>query len=152
MPVEGIDDLARLARDLKAAGNKDLTKELRRGLQRSVKPLKEAGRQGALDELPTEGGLAAEIAASRFTGRVSLLGRNPRVTLEAKGRNNEQGKVHDLDAMDRGRLRHPTYGRKWVTQTITPGWWTSTMTAKSEGVQARMFEAADAVLKKLGRG
>lgn len=153
MPVEGIEGLAALAKDLRAAGNKEMTKELRKGCQRAVRPLKEAARQGALDELPSSGGLAAEVAASTFTGRVSLLGRDPRITLEGKGLVNDKGGRHDLRAMDRGRLRHPVYGRRgrWVTQLIHPGWFTNTIEARADVVRVELLKAADAVLDKLGR-
>lgn len=154
MPVVGIEELAQLARELKAAGNTGMTKELRKGCQRAVRPLKDAARQGALDNLPSSGGLAATVAASRFTGRVSLLGRNPRITLEGSGRANDAGQKHDLKAMDRGRLRHPLYGRRnarWYTQLVQPGWFTQTLEKKSDVVRVELFKAVDAVIDELGR-
>lgn len=152
--VEGIEGMAQLARDLKAAGEKDLTKELRKSLQRTIRPLKAAAREGALEALPASGGLAAEVAASGFTGRVSLLGKNPRVLIEGKGRQNKHGQRHDLRAMDRGRLRHPLYGRRgrWYTQLVRPGWFSLTLESKSEIVYAELLRAAQAVADKLGRG
>jgi hypothetical protein len=152
VPVEGIEELAQLARELKAGGNKEMTKELRQGLQRSIRPLREAARQGALDQLPSAGGLAAEVARSGFSGKVSLLGRNPSVKITGKGKTNEKGLQHDLRAMDRGRLRHPTWGGgRWVTQLITPGWFSLTLEAKADRVKVELFKAADAVIAKLGR-
>lgn len=153
--VEGIEGMAALARDLKAAGEKGLTKELRSGLQRSIRPLKEAAREGALEALPKSGGLAAEVAASGFSGRVSLLGRNPSVKIEGKGKENAQGQRHDLKAMDRGRIRHPRFGHRhsrWYTQLVRPGWFSMTLESKSDRVHVELLKAAQAVADKLGRG
>ena len=154
MPVEGIESLAALARDLKAAGDKGLTKELRSGLQRSTRPLKAAAKAGALEHLPNSGGLAEEVAASRFTTRANLLGRNPSVKLVAAGRQNAEGRKHDLDAMDRGRLRHPLYGRRkarWYTQLVRPGWFTESLQHAAPAVRSELDKAVAAVIAKLGR-
>jgi hypothetical protein len=152
--VEGIEGLASLARDLKAAGEKGLTKELRAGLQRSTRPLKEAARAGALEYLPASGGLADEVAASKLTSRASLLGRNPSLKIVAAGRPNAEGRKHDLDAMDRGRLRHPLYGRRharWYTQLVRPGWFSESLQKRAPAVRQEIEKAVGQIVDKLGR-
>lgn len=155
MPVLGIEELAALARELKDAGETGLRKELYQGLGRAGKPMKAAAKAGALAELPKEGGLAEEIAASRFSVRNSLLGRNPRITITGKGRENDAGREHDLRAMDRGRIRHPRFGHrkgKWYTQIVRPGWFTETMEKASPAAREELQKAVDSILRKLGRG
>ncbi len=156
MPVVGIEELAALARELKDAGEVGLRKEMYQGLGRAGKPMKAEARKGALEDLPKEGGLAEEIAASRFSVRNSLLGRNPRITITGKGRTNDSGREHDLRAMDRGRIRHPSWGRRgardWKTQTVRPGWFTERMEKAAPLARDELQKAVDSILRKLGRG
>jgi hypothetical protein len=156
MPVVGIEELSQLARELKEAGDLGLKKELFKGIGRAGKPMKAAAKKGAEEALPKEGGLAEEIAASRFTVRSALLGKNPRVTITGKGRENDSGREHDLRAMDRGRIRHPSWGRRgakdWKTQTVRPGWFTEAMEKASPAAREELQKAVDTILHKLGRG
>lgn len=145
--VTGADKLRDVGKRLKAAGDKEIRKEFLRALQAAGKPLKEAAKEGALrGPLPRSGGLAAEVAASGFSVRVRLSGNKAGVRVKAKGK-----KIRDLDAMDRGRLRHPVWGNTevWVNQTIRPGWFTDPLAAQAEPVQTEMLAAMDAVLAKI---
>ena len=111
--VEGADQLARLAKALKEAGNKDLQRELSKALNRAMKPLKADIKQSALDNLPKRGGYAAAIAASRLATRRP---NNAKGTgLRIIGRNK-----YSLYHADQGVIRHGD-GKD---QPITPGWWT----------------------------
>ncbi len=60
--VRGLERFGKLSKDLRAAGDKDLRKELYRGLQRATKPLKDAAKENARATLPRKGGLAAAAA------------------------------------------------------------------------------------------
>lgn len=139
--------LERLARALKETGNKDLRNELARGLRRAVKPMQREFRRGALGILPHRGGLAEWVADdTKFRSKVSV-GRNPsvRITATLPG--------HDLDAMDRGRLRHPTFGHRdgphWVTQTIRPHWFTDSGVLAAQDARDELIRAIDTVAAKL---
>lgn len=140
--VDGAQELQRLARDLKAAGDKDLRRKLYRGFQHIAKPVKAAAQQGALDTLPSSGGLAAKVAAGQY--RVSVRSRGSGASLQLrvsaksggirvdhKRKKITAGQM-DLNAMDRGRLRHPVHGNRhvWVNQKVKPGWFTKS-TARS---------------------
>lgn len=114
--VEGAENLATLARALKQLGAKDLRRELYSGIQRAAKPTKGKVLASARSSLPSSGGLAALVAASKVSTRTRATGKNPRVTIEARN-------GHDVRSMNAGRLRHPVFGtRAWVTQSIPAGW------------------------------
>lgn len=155
--VEGIESLTALARDLKASGDKDLRRELFRGIQRAGKPLKAAAREAAATQLPQRGGLSTRVATSRFSVR-TRLGRNPSIRVEGKGPDNSTGQSMDLKSMDRGRLRHPVYARgenrkrwRWTSQAISPNWFSDAMEATADReVRDEVIKAIEAVRDKLG--
>lgn len=145
--VTGAESLAHLARDLKAVGEKDLRRELFRGIQRAAKPLKAAARQAALDELPAAGGLAERVAGSKFSVR-TRAGRDPSVRVVGAG-------DLDLRSLNRGRLRHPVYGHRsrWVDQAVPPGWFDNAMERTADGaVRDEVLHAIEVVRAKLGAG
>jgi hypothetical protein len=149
MRIEGADQLGDLAKRLKQAGDKELRKELLRGIQKAGKPLKAAAKEAALDGLPSSGGLNAYVAAGQFAVRTRSGGRNPGIRLVGKK------KGHDIRATDKGRLRHPVWGHDWwVTQDIKPGWWTDTMTSDHvlAPVRRDVLDAMQAVAAKIARG
>ena len=151
--VVGVEQLAALARDLKAAGDRDLRKELFRGIQRGARPLKAEARAAALEELPKSGGLAARVATSKFTVNVRLGARNPSIRIKGTGYTGSvTGNQIDLNSMDRGRIRHMTWGHNpWKDQTIKPGWFSDRMElAADTGVRAEILSACTTVANKLG--
>lgn len=151
--VVGVEQLAALARDLKAAGDRDLRKELFRGIQRGARPLKMEAKAAALEELPKSGGLAERVANAKFSVNVRLGARNPSIRITGRGQvGSVTGNVYDLNSMDRGRIRHMTYGhRPWKDQTIRPGWFSDRMKrAADTGVRAEILSAMTTVQNKLG--
>lgn len=155
--VSGADELERIARKLKETGNKDLRKELHRGLARAAKPMRAAGRRAALDELPARGGLAKKIAASRYSTKTRSTGKKVGVRVTAKGPKNAGGGEIDIRSLNRGRLRHPVYARgddrkkwTWVDQAVPPGWWEDAMQiAADEVVRDEMLAVLAEISRKL---
>jgi hypothetical protein len=117
--VGGADELNRLARRLKG-GDKALRKELYSGLQRATKPIRADVQRSLATRLPERGGLAQKMSKARVSSKVRTANRNTRLTIQVSS---PRGEDLDVRAMDRGRLRHPVFGRrgKWVTQIIPPG-------------------------------
>lgn len=142
--VTGAEGLARLSRALRDADRNDLSKELNRALQRASGPLKKSARQGAQQILPYRGGLADRVAGSRFTARVTKRGKGAGLQIVATGRD-------DIAGMDAGKVRHPVFGNrsKWVTEKITPGWFTKPLTLDAPKSRGELVKAIDAVAKKL---
>ena len=72
------------------------------------------------------------MAGSKFSTRTRAQGANVGVRLMATNR-------HDIEALDKGVLRHPVYGRKkWVTQSVAQRWF-------SEPIEHRAPELRDGV-------
>jgi len=144
LTVEGADKLRIVARALRDLGDKELSREVYRGLNRATIPLREDARRSAASRLPQRGGLADRVAKSKMTTR-RRAGRNPGITIRARG-------MPQLQGMDRGRVRHPVFGRgPWVTQRITPGWFTEPMEAGAPEVRRELLRVLDEAARELTR-
>ena len=121
---------------IKRLRNAGVEREVESAFRRAARPMAEAARQGALDTLPRGGGLAREIARTKFSTTVRISGNN--VVAQIIGRSR-----HDLAALDRGRDRHPVFGDRavWVTQSITPGWFSRSENT-AQAIATRAMEAA----------
>ena len=101
-------------------------KQADKTIQRALrKRLAEAGKPAAQDvideasaQLPARGGLSRWVGASKPSLSMSAT----RLAIKI-GRGNAGRRRSDINAMNRGRLRHPVYGnrRSWVTQSIPAG-------------------------------
>jgi hypothetical protein len=150
MPVvdiktSGTEKLVRLAAAIKASGDKNLQRELRRALQRSAAPLKKSARQGALAILPHRGGLDELIATrSRITSSLITSGRNPGLRI-----------VGNAKRLDDGFVRHPRFGhrgpRDWFDERVTPGWFTKPLILDAPKVRENLDRAMDDVARQLER-
>lgn len=73
-------------------------------------------------KLPRSGGLAEWAAAARLTADVTVTGRTVRAAIKVH-RRSFRGES-DLRALDRGRVRHPSWGRRagsqWRIQLVRP--------------------------------
>jgi hypothetical protein len=139
----GAEKLARLAAAIKDAGDKDLRRELFRAMQRSTKPLKLAAREGAIQILPYRGGLAERVATSKFSTQVRTRGKGAGVRV--KGASDM-----DIGSMNRGRLRHLTYGhRPWRNQKVRAGWFDDSLTVEADKVRGEIVRAVDELGRKL---
>jgi hypothetical protein len=149
MPVvdistNGTDKLLRLGAAIKAAGGKELQKELQQAGRRAGRPLLRSARQGALAILPYRGGLADRVAHGSFTSTVSTAGGRVDLRINA-GRGRQQ-----FSQMDEGFVRRPTYGHKpWVRQQIRPGWFTKPLTLDAPKQKKEFEKAVDTVAAKL---
>lgn len=146
--VKGADELNRLARNLKGA-DKAVRRELYAGLQRATKPMRANAKRAAATRLPQRGGLAAEVARSRFSARIKTANRNTRLRIEVSSR---KGADLDLRALDRGRIRHPVFGRRgaWVTQEITPEIISGSLANDAPIAQREALAALDRVARQMG--
>lgn len=147
--VTGSDSLARLARDLKRAGDVDLRRELLRAGRRMSAPIKAEVAASARTTLPRRGGLSTAVAAAKVTAATRLSGRDVGVTFST------QWAGHDLEGIDRGLVRHPVYGnrRRWVAQPVRPGYWTRAFEGPGAAIAHELFLAAvDEIADRLAAG
>lgn len=146
--VRGGRNLSRIARDLKAAGNGDLRKELLRGLRNGTKTAIPDVRAAALRDLPKRGGLAERVARQKFGARTSL-GKTPRVHIVGQG-------MKELQTIDAGSVRHPIpKSRKvWVAQRagITPGFFSGTLKKKAPEIRRALDDVMGDIARKIERG
>jgi hypothetical protein len=120
------------AERMQRLGDGRLLDAAERGLEESVPTLVAAPARG-VSRLPRTGGLAAQVARTKVTAEVSRLAG---VRLQVNG---EPGAVVDPGAINRGRVRHLTWGRKpWHVQLVPPGWFSDPLTQEAPGVRARI--------------
>jgi hypothetical protein len=142
--ITGAERFAAVARELKAAGDKELRRELAKSLGEATKPLRLAAKRSARDTLPKRGGLAARTAKASLR-TTTRTGASPSIKIVGR-----QGNAN-LGRLDAGVNRHPVYGNegKWVTQRVRPGWFSKPMAEGGDEVRRQVVAAVDAVIRKL---
>lgn len=83
-------------------------------------------RARAVALLPRGGGLGAWVSALTIRSSVRVAARRARARLV--GHRTSLGGVADIDAIDRGRVRHPAWGRRgpndWFIERVPAGFFT----------------------------
>lgn len=158
--VTGYNELSRLGFRLREAKAVTLTKELREGLRRPLKPLADQIRAGAPDHTPK--GYEMTFARSlKFQTKVSLVGSGAGVdfTVTATGKSYSR----QIREINRGRLKHPVYGRRrltrkgwinnpWVWQAVEPGFFDNPVRANFNAMRASMREAMRRTAEQITKG
>lgn len=147
--VTGADDLERLGRQLKDIGDKELRRDMLRGIRRATLPIRDDIRDSARQNLPRRGGLNDWVAdRSKVSTRTSTSGKNVGVRIVA------DKKGSDLAAINRGRLRHPVFGNRkvWVTQMVTAGWFDRGAEKSAAPTQRELVQVFDDIAERLERG
>jgi hypothetical protein len=144
--IQGIDQLINLSKALKAAGDKELQRELSRGISQAMKPVTVAARDSARRTLPARGGLGQRVAKSQIRTVRRTGPRIAGVRLQAKN-------SYHLGQLNRGINHHPVFGnrKEWVTQRVTPGWWTIPTEAAAPRVRRDIIAAMNRVANKIER-
>lgn len=148
---DGARQLRLLARDLDRAGAA-LRKDLPKGLRRASLPMIQAIRAEARQSLPS--GLGEYVATSTISTVVRTGADNTAVQIRGRRRQDRAtGKQVDLPAINRGRIRHPTYGRSpWVLQRVQAGFWDRAVTASKAAVDREMQAVADDLRRRIETG
>lgn len=144
--IHGTDQFLRLSKALKDAGRLDMRKELHTALRKAPRRLIPETRREARERLPRRGGLAELVAKAPQRVKVTT-GRNPGVRITA-------GKPGSgARAAERGRLRHPVFGnrRVWVTQEVTPGWFSEPLQKGAPAVRRDLEHALEVVAERIVR-
>lgn len=124
-----------------------------RGIRKAVAPARRAIKNTARETMPQRGKLNVWVSRISILAQVRLTGRRAGVKL--KGGRNSLGGRSDVAAIDRGRVRAPSWGHRnansWHTVTVTPGFFTKTA-AELPDWRENVDAEADQALEKLRRG
>jgi len=147
-----VDQLVRELRGFDRRG--EVIKAMKAGIRKPVPAVRKAIRGHALAVLPSSGGLGAWVAKARINVEVKLTGYK-RVGIRLKGGRNSTGGRSDVNAIDRGRVRAPSWGHRtsasWHTVTVTPGWFTQPASQAEQWIAA-VDKEIDSALDQLRRG
>lgn len=118
-----------LVRELRAfRDRREIINATARGIRAATKPARKAIKRAAKDTLPKRGGLNLWVSRISVLAQVRLSGKRAGVKL--KGGRNSLGGRSDIAAIDRGRVRAPSWGHRtrasWHTVSVTPGFFTKT--------------------------
>lgn len=146
LSVKGADDLGALAKRIKEIGDKTLRKELLRGIREATKGTKARIKANALAELPSRGGLAKRVAASKIATKTRTTAKVTSVRITAAN-------AYEVKKMNEGKVRHPVHGNRklWVNQSIKAGWFTDPIEADAPTIQAEIGQAMAVVAGKLDK-
>lgn len=121
-----------------------ITRAAREEIDEPLPIIRAKVKASALAKLPKSGGLAAWAAAAKLTAHVVTMGNT--VTAHLKVQRRSLRGESDLRALDRGRVRHPAWGRRrhddWAIQTVTPRVYSEPITESPEW-RAAAVRAAD---------
>ena len=144
------DDYKAFAQRLKAADRK-VASGLRRRVRDASKPLAEAVAKDGSEGLPESGGLAGWLRQAK----PSLSMTQTRVAIKLTGlKGSRTQKTSDLNAINRGRLRHPVYaqpGRKagWANQPVQAGTYDAAIDTHGAEALEDIARVLDDVMKEI---
>lgn len=143
-----------LVRELRAFdGRREIVKAIGKGVRRGLPAVRRAIRARAVEVLPHRGGLGRWVAKGSITATVKLRARSG--TIKLKGGRNSAGARSDIKAIDAGRVRAPSWGRRygnsWHNQAVTPGFFTETA-ASAKDWHDDVDRAVDDALDQIRRG
>jgi hypothetical protein len=120
-----VDELVRELRDFR--NRRQIINSMKAGIRKPVPAVRKKIRANAKATLPKGGGLNAWVASVRINVQVKLTGYKA-VGIRLKGGRNSAGGRSDMDAINRGRVRAPAWGRRgagdWHTQLVQPEFFT----------------------------
>jgi hypothetical protein len=132
---------------------REIVKAMSQGIRKAAPSVRSKIKRVAMESLPAAGGLNAWVAKIRISTKVRTSGRRAGVVLTG-GRNSDGGRS-DINAIDRGRVRAPTFGHRsknsWHTVTVQPGFFTRTAAEATEW-RSQVDAEVDKALDELRRG
>lgn len=121
LEVQGAEKLALLGKAVRKLGaDRIVLKHLNQRIRAGFKDTRQELKASAKSTLPRRGGLGKWVASASV--RVAIRrGANTAGVQVVMGRNSA-GKRTDMRAIERGKVRHPTWGHKpWTPQTVPAG-------------------------------
>lgn len=139
-------DVHTLVRSLRGfSRNDEVIKAVRAELRKPVDPVRKRIKATAIATLPHTGGLGTWVAGTKITASVTFGARA--VAIRLRGGRRSKGTLRGFDggqtdvrSIDRGRTRHPTFGRRhrgmWFVTMVEPGFFTKTAEESPEWAEA----------------
>jgi hypothetical protein len=148
-------DIRAFARELKAFDDRRVVlKALRSAIRKPFPAVRAKVKASARAILPKAGGLNEWVAAIRVNLQVKATTTRAAGVI-VKGGRNSVGDRSDVRAIDRGRVRAPSWGRRgngaWHTVLVEPGFFTKPVTEAQEW-HAEIDRAVDEALNTIRRG
>lgn len=129
--IRGAANLRRVADQIRTEGRKPLAREMANAISKAIEPVKLSIAREADEVMPSRGGYQSTFSRSlgfRQSRRTSGNSATVILLVYASGAKERR----DINALNRGSLRHPVYGRSHKikrgvrTGTIRPNPWTVT--------------------------
>lgn len=132
-------------------GRREVVKAMRKAIREPVPAIRKNIKTQALSLMPKRGGLGLWVASIRVNAAIKVNSRQ--VSMKLKGGRNSAGGRSDIAAIDRGRVRAPSWGRKgpgaWHTQRVPSGFFTETSAEYADDVKQAIDSAVDVALEAL---
>jgi hypothetical protein len=136
--IQGAAAYKRVAAQMRAEGNKDLSRKMSDALSRSLAPVRASIETEAGKAMPSGyRGLLTGSLRHRMSRRNA--GQTARIILATYADGKQERR--DVRSLNKGVLRHPLWGRKkvWYVTAITPGF-------HDRGVEDALEQAQDAMI------
>lgn len=158
--LAGVDEVLKLAKQIKATGDRGLGREMARALNAAIDPVKESIATEAGRTMPS--GYRATLTASlrhRRTQRTAAREASLRLTTVGEGRKEQR----DLVRLNKGELRHPVFGRSrktkrgrrknpWATTEIRAGFHDRGVKDAGPEAEKRLEHVLDDFADRLAKG
>jgi hypothetical protein len=139
----GPEQMKRIAKSLKDAGNAGLRTELRKSVREAAKPLVGEIKRSAVLTLP--GDLGKHVAAKGgITARTNI--NNAGIQVSIKGSTKRQ-----LKRINAGMVRHPLYGNRkhWFWNDVPEGFWDVPIDRSGPRTRRAVMKAVTTIAKKV---
>ena len=143
LDIKGGDDFARVAKQLREAGDKGLARELNKAVREAMKPARQE-MERSLDHVAHRGGFGPKMRREvKF-----------RIVKRANGLRLTTSHRYQLKLIDQGKIRHPLFGDRgnWFTTTIAPGVLSKPFEDNADQARQKIIEATDRVAKQIAHG
>lgn len=158
--LDGIDEVLKLAQQIRATGDRGLGREMAKALNAAIEPVEDAISASAERTMPS--GYRATLTASlrhRRTQRTAARQASLRLTTIGEGRKEQR----DLDRLNKGGLRHPVFGRSrktrrgrrknpWATTEIRAGFHDRGVKDAADEAEKRLGAVLDDFADRLAKG
>lgn len=142
-------EIKRLAAVIESVAPEEFNREVRKAFLRTAPRVKADLARTADAYMPDR--YAGEIRKSLRIRTRKGPGKRVGVTVTASAKSRHGGSRH-LGELNRGKLRHPTYGHTpWVDQRIKPGWSDDTFDREGDTVRQDVLTALDVAIRRIIR-